>query len=87
MEPVIQMEENVPAAIPPINGSANSLMDETPKIANTKTMIKVVKFVFTLLETVCPTLAFTISFSESFFNLSERFSRIRSKVMMVALME
>ena len=48
-----QIEEYVPQIIPAINGSANSLIEETPNISSAATIKNVVSEVNTLLESVC----------------------------------
>ena len=59
----------------------------TPSTYSTATMIKVVREVKMLLDIVCVMLLFTTSFKSSFRVMIAIFSRIRSKITMVALME
>src|SRR5699024_6029580 len=85
--PVMHTEEKPPATMPTIRGRANSLMVGTPTTYRAAMVTKVVKEVYTLLVRVWVILLFTTWASGSFFPLSRRFSRIRSKITMVALME
>ena len=82
----MQTEEYVPHTIPTIRGSANSRIEDTPRINSTNTMMNVVKEVLILLVNVCVILKFTISES-SILLFTFKFSRIRSKITIVALME
>ena len=86
-DPVMQTEEYVPQRIPAISGSANSFTEETPNTYNAATMIKVVREVNTLRDKVWVILVFTISSRLSFLLMFCMFSRTRSKITMVALME
>ncbi len=73
--------------MPAINGSANSLMEDTPNTSSAATMKKVVSEVKILLESVWEILLLTSSCSSSLLRISRIFSRILSKITMVALME
>ena len=73
--------------IPAINGSANSRMEDTPMMNRTNTMTKVVRDVLMLRVKVWVILVFTISAVDAFGPMSLMFSRIRSKITIVALME
>ena len=73
--------------MPTIRGRANSRMADTPIKYNTNTIMKVVSDVLMLLVTVWVMLLFTSSSRVSLFLPAARFSRIRSKITMVALME
>ena len=76
----------MPQAMPIISGRANSRMELTPIAYSTATMIKVVREVKMLLDSVWVMLRSTSSGSSSLPS-DRRFSRIRSKITMVALME
>ena len=86
-DPVMQTEEYVPQRIPAISGSANSFTEETPNTYSAATMIKVVREVNTLRDKVWVILVFTTSSSVSFLSMFCMFSRTRSKITIVALME
>lgn len=73
--------------MPAIKGSANSFTEDTPKAYKAATMTKVVIEVKILLESVWVILSFTIVSKDSPFPIVCIFSRIRSKITMVALME
>ena len=73
--------------IPAINGSANSRMEDTPMMNRTNTMTKVVRDVLMLRVKVWVILVFTISTVDAFGHMSLMFSRIRSKITIVALIE
>ena len=84
--PAIHTEEYAPQMIPAINGRANSLIEVTPIKYNTKIVINVVIVVLMLLLNVWDILTLTIS-AKSDFCIARRFSRIRSKITIVALIE
>ena len=73
--------------MPAISGRANSRMEETPMTNSTRTITKVVREVLILLVKVCVILSFTTSLRSALGPWSFKFSRIRSKITMVALME
>lgn len=89
MLPVKHTDENPPATIPTIRGNANSLIDVTPMMNKKNTIMNVVRDVLIDLERVCVTELLTISLSlaASFVDEPARFSRILSKITIVALME
>ena len=73
--------------IPTIKGNAKSRILVTPQIYRAPTITKVVREVNKLLDNVCVILRFTTSCRSSFFVMTAMFSRTRSKITMVALME
>ena len=62
-------------------------MEDTPMMNRTNTMTKVVRDVLMLRVKVWVILVFTISTVDAFGPMSLMFSRIRSKITIVALME
>lgn len=80
-------EEYVPHTIPTMSGRANSLIEVTPNTYSAATIIKVVSEVKILLESVWLILLLTSSSSVSFLSIDPRFSLIRSKITIVALIE
>ena len=85
--PVIKIEEYAPPMIPTINGSAKSFNASTPKIYRKNTIMKVVKEVLILLVKVWLILSFTTTSKLVRAFLPFTFSRILSKITIVALME
>ncbi len=73
--------------MPTIRGRAKSRMLVTPRMYSTATMMKVVREVKILLDMVLVILLFIVSFRSSLWVMVPMFSRIRSKMTMVALME
>ena len=85
--PVIHTDEYAPIIIPPRSGIAKSRTDSTPRIANIITIKNVVNDVLILRVSVWVILELTTSFKASSLDLPFRFSRIRSKITIVALIE
>ena len=83
----MQIEEYAPQISPTIIGSENSLTELTPIMKSTTTIIRVVTVVLILLENVWVIDLSTISAMVSPRFFSAIFSLIRSKMMMVALIE
>ena len=83
----MQIDEYAPQISPTMIGSENSLTELTPMIKSTTTIISVVIVVLILLENVWVIDLSTISATVSPRLFSARFSLIRSKIIMVALIE
>ncbi len=83
----MQTDEYVPQTMPTISGSVNSRMELTPRRNSMNTMINVVSEVSMLLVNVCVMLIFTSSSMLCFAGFVLRFSRMRSKMTIVALIE
>ena len=87
--PVKNTEENAPPITPTINANANSLKEDTPQMNNANTITNVVKLVLIVRTNVLEILWFTSALISSLVRIvwSFRFSRIRSKITIVELIE